>query len=217
MGLMSVSEIEPDITIVAQAEDGEEAVQLFRQHRPDVVIMDLRLPGMDQLYSGTASKRPSLSSNASARIFAPRAVAARAAPGASAMVASMATMTPLSRNLIRRPTVLTPCGLLEDELMTDGLAGRGFPTEHPQPRNVHLTYPNRWVDSSREHPAPVSGSVDRIWRYAQKSNWPAMATCAQLNRLVWLSHSRAAPVSAMASPFAAGVCAQTRRVSLIRS
>lgn len=45
MGLMTMSEIEPDITIVAQIEDGEEAIETFRAHRPDVVIMDLRLPG----------------------------------------------------------------------------------------------------------------------------------------------------------------------------
>jgi DNA-binding NarL/FixJ family response regulator len=47
MGLKTISEIEPDIKIVAQVEDGEAAVEAFRQHRPDVVIMDLRLPGMD--------------------------------------------------------------------------------------------------------------------------------------------------------------------------
>ena len=47
MGLKTIAEIEPDIKIVAQVEDGEAAVEAFRQHRPDVVIMDLRLPGMD--------------------------------------------------------------------------------------------------------------------------------------------------------------------------
>lgn len=47
MGLKTISEIEPDIKIVAQVEDGEAAIDAFRQHRPDVVIMDLRLPGMD--------------------------------------------------------------------------------------------------------------------------------------------------------------------------
>ncbi len=47
MGLMTVSEMEPDIKIVAQVEDGEGALEAFRQHRPDVVIVDLRLPGMD--------------------------------------------------------------------------------------------------------------------------------------------------------------------------
>ena len=37
---------EPDLKVVAQAGTGHDAVALFRQHRPDVVLMDLRLPGM---------------------------------------------------------------------------------------------------------------------------------------------------------------------------
>src|SRR4051794_26627063 len=57
MGLMTVSEIEPDITIVAQAEDGEEALTMFRKHRPDVVIMDLRLPGMDGIATIAALRK----------------------------------------------------------------------------------------------------------------------------------------------------------------
>jgi DNA-binding NarL/FixJ family response regulator len=35
-----------DIQVVALAGDGEQAVELFRRHRPDVTLMDLRLPGM---------------------------------------------------------------------------------------------------------------------------------------------------------------------------
>jgi DNA-binding NarL/FixJ family response regulator len=45
MGLVTASQIEPDIAVVAEAEDGEEAIASFRKHQPDVVIMDLRLPG----------------------------------------------------------------------------------------------------------------------------------------------------------------------------
>jgi DNA-binding NarL/FixJ family response regulator len=47
MGLLTAAEIERDIAIVAQVEEGEAAVEAFRKHRPDVVIVDLRLPGMD--------------------------------------------------------------------------------------------------------------------------------------------------------------------------
>jgi DNA-binding NarL/FixJ family response regulator len=36
-----------DIDVVAAAADGEQAVALAREHRPDVVLMDLRMPGMD--------------------------------------------------------------------------------------------------------------------------------------------------------------------------
>lgn len=47
MGLRTLSEIAPDIKVVVQVEDGESAVEAFRQHHPDVVVVDLRLPGMD--------------------------------------------------------------------------------------------------------------------------------------------------------------------------
>jgi DNA-binding NarL/FixJ family response regulator len=47
MGLVSAARVEPDIVVVAEAEDGEQALALYREHRPDVVIMDLRLPGID--------------------------------------------------------------------------------------------------------------------------------------------------------------------------
>jgi two-component system, NarL family, response regulator len=38
---------EADMTVVAEASGGEEAIALFRRHRPDVALMDLRMPGMD--------------------------------------------------------------------------------------------------------------------------------------------------------------------------
>jgi DNA-binding NarL/FixJ family response regulator len=46
-GLRMILEAQPDITVVAQATQGEEAVRLARRHRPDVVLMDVRMPGMD--------------------------------------------------------------------------------------------------------------------------------------------------------------------------
>jgi len=45
MGLRAVLDLQPDMAIVAEAEDGTEAVSLFAQHKPDVVLMDLRMPG----------------------------------------------------------------------------------------------------------------------------------------------------------------------------
>jgi DNA-binding NarL/FixJ family response regulator len=36
----------PDIEVVAAAADGDQAVELAREHRPDVVLMDLRMPRM---------------------------------------------------------------------------------------------------------------------------------------------------------------------------
>jgi len=44
-GLATVLETEPDMVLVGQAGDSEQALAEFRRHRPDVTLMDLRLPG----------------------------------------------------------------------------------------------------------------------------------------------------------------------------
>jgi DNA-binding NarL/FixJ family response regulator len=46
-GLAAVIGREPDMRVVAEASDGEEALELYRAHQPSVVLMDLRLPVMD--------------------------------------------------------------------------------------------------------------------------------------------------------------------------
>jgi DNA-binding NarL/FixJ family response regulator len=46
MGLTSVINLEADMTVCAEASTGEQAISLFRSQRPDVLLMDLRLPGM---------------------------------------------------------------------------------------------------------------------------------------------------------------------------
>src|SRR3954465_3538279 len=46
MGLTSIIGLEQDMTICAEAQSGEQAVGLFAQRRPDVTLMDVRLPGM---------------------------------------------------------------------------------------------------------------------------------------------------------------------------
>src|SRR5690242_5143688 len=43
-GLAAVIALESDLLLVAEAENGERAVALFREHQPDVVLMDLRMP-----------------------------------------------------------------------------------------------------------------------------------------------------------------------------
>ena len=44
-GLAALIESEPDLSVVAETGDGLESVELYRRVRPDVVLMDLRLPG----------------------------------------------------------------------------------------------------------------------------------------------------------------------------
>jgi two-component system NarL family response regulator len=46
MGLSSSLNVEPDIEVVAEAGTGEAALDAYRKHRPNLVMMDLRLPGM---------------------------------------------------------------------------------------------------------------------------------------------------------------------------
>jgi DNA-binding NarL/FixJ family response regulator len=45
-GIAAVINNQPDLTMVAQASTGRDAIQQFRTHRPDVTLMDLRLPDM---------------------------------------------------------------------------------------------------------------------------------------------------------------------------
>lgn len=46
-GLVAIISQERDMQIVADAGDGREAIELWRRHRPDVTLMDLRMPNME--------------------------------------------------------------------------------------------------------------------------------------------------------------------------
>ncbi len=46
-GFRMILETEPDITVVGEAGDGREAIDLVTRSRPDVVLMDVRMPHMD--------------------------------------------------------------------------------------------------------------------------------------------------------------------------
>ena len=48
-GFRRILEDEPDITVAGEASDGEEAVRLAQQLRPQVIVMDCALPGMNGL------------------------------------------------------------------------------------------------------------------------------------------------------------------------
>ena len=48
-GLVYLFAAEPGLTVVAQATTGESALDAVRQHRPDVLVLDLRMPGLDGL------------------------------------------------------------------------------------------------------------------------------------------------------------------------
>ena len=46
-GLVSMIRRKPDMTVVGEAKNGREAVDLWKQHRPDVTLVDLRMPELD--------------------------------------------------------------------------------------------------------------------------------------------------------------------------
>lgn len=48
---------EPDMSLVAEARSGDEAIRLFRQHHPDVTLMDLKMPGMNGVETISAIRK----------------------------------------------------------------------------------------------------------------------------------------------------------------
>ncbi len=54
LGLKTSLEMERDLAIVADVASGEEAIAQFRAHRPDVALIDLRLPGLDGVETAAA-------------------------------------------------------------------------------------------------------------------------------------------------------------------
>ncbi|HSY84138.1 MAG TPA: response regulator transcription factor [Gemmatimonadaceae bacterium] len=65
-GIAALIANEPDMTVVAEATDGANAIELYGVHRPDVVLMDLRMPKID----GVTAIRAIVSSNPDARVVA---------------------------------------------------------------------------------------------------------------------------------------------------
>ena len=53
-GIAALIEEVPDMVLAAEATNGRQAIELFRQHRPDVTLMDLQMPDMTGLEAITA-------------------------------------------------------------------------------------------------------------------------------------------------------------------
>jgi DNA-binding NarL/FixJ family response regulator len=65
-GLVSLIEKQPDLEVVAQAEDGQQAIKLARELSPDVIIMDVNMPGL----GGIDATRQILAENPLVKILA---------------------------------------------------------------------------------------------------------------------------------------------------
>jgi DNA-binding NarL/FixJ family response regulator len=64
-GFRLILETRPDITVVGETEDGRQTVALAREHRPDVILMDVRMPVLD----GIQATREIVASDNPARIL----------------------------------------------------------------------------------------------------------------------------------------------------
>ena len=53
-GLANIINYDPEMAVVAQAEDGQQAINRYREHQPDVTLMDLRMPRMGGVEAITA-------------------------------------------------------------------------------------------------------------------------------------------------------------------
>ncbi|MBW4625935.1 MAG: response regulator [Brasilonema octagenarum HA4186-MV1] len=53
-GLAIIINRDPEMTVIAQAEDGQQGVNLFREYQPDITLMDLRMPQMAGVEAITA-------------------------------------------------------------------------------------------------------------------------------------------------------------------
>jgi two-component system NarL family response regulator len=54
VGVMTIVNMQPDMAVVAEASNGQQAVELFRKHQPDVTLLDLRMPVMGGVEAATA-------------------------------------------------------------------------------------------------------------------------------------------------------------------
>jgi two-component system NarL family response regulator len=54
VGVSTIVNMQPDMTVVAEASNGQQAVEQFRKHLPDVSLLDLRMPGMTGVEAATA-------------------------------------------------------------------------------------------------------------------------------------------------------------------
>jgi len=54
VGVISILNLQPDMTVVAEAVNGQQALELFLQHRPDVILLDVRMPIMSGVEAAIA-------------------------------------------------------------------------------------------------------------------------------------------------------------------
>ena len=54
VGITAIVNMQPDMAVVAEAANGQQAVELYRKHTPDVALLDMRMPIMSGVEAATA-------------------------------------------------------------------------------------------------------------------------------------------------------------------
>lgn len=57
VGVTTIVNLQPDMTVVAEASNGQQAIELYRQHQPDVALLDLRMPVMTGVEAAIAIRK----------------------------------------------------------------------------------------------------------------------------------------------------------------
>lgn len=57
VGVSTIVNMQPDMTVVAEASNGQQAVELYRKHMPDVALLDMRMPIMSGVDAAGAIRR----------------------------------------------------------------------------------------------------------------------------------------------------------------
>jgi DNA-binding NarL/FixJ family response regulator len=54
VGVSTIVNMQPDMTVVAEASNGQQAVEQYRKHHPDIALLDMRMPGMTGVEAAAA-------------------------------------------------------------------------------------------------------------------------------------------------------------------
>jgi DNA-binding NarL/FixJ family response regulator len=57
VGVSTIVNLQPDMTVVAEAANGQQAIELYRKHQPDVTLLDLRMPILSGREAAAAIRR----------------------------------------------------------------------------------------------------------------------------------------------------------------
>jgi two-component system invasion response regulator UvrY len=89
MGIRSLLEDMSDMSVVAEAESGEEALTLVKSHKPDVVLLDIKMPGID----GWEVTRRLKKSHPNVKVIAVTAIASNPLPSRILQLGAMGYLT----------------------------------------------------------------------------------------------------------------------------